>query len=69
LDPRTQILEFALEVRLVGLPAHSIHTGRGLLPELIVCFLKQIDADVVQERGEPFLLPLPCGLPYAVQRL
>ena len=25
--------------------------------------------DVVQERGEPLLLPLPCGLPYARQRL
>jgi hypothetical protein len=24
---------------------------------------------VVQERGEPFLLPQPCRLPYAVQRL
>jgi len=23
----------------------------------------------VEERGEPLLLPLPCGLPYAVQRL
>ena len=27
------------------------------------------DRDVVEERGEPFLLPLPCGLPYALQRL
>src|SRR5207244_6456081 len=26
-------------------------------------------ADMVEERGEPLLLPLPCGLPYAVQRL
>src|SRR6266478_4741295 len=24
---------------------------------------------MVEERGEPFLLPLPCDLPYAVQRL
>jgi hypothetical protein len=28
-----------------------------------------IDVDVVEERGELFLLPLPCGVPYAVQRL
>jgi hypothetical protein len=25
--------------------------------------------DMVEERSEPLLLPLPCGLPYAVQRL
>jgi hypothetical protein len=24
---------------------------------------------MVEKRGEPLLLPLPCGLPYAVQRL
>ena len=33
------------------------------------CLAEQIDADVVQERGELLLLPLPCGLPYAIQRL
>jgi hypothetical protein len=64
-----QILEIALEVRLVGLPGQSIHAGRGLLLELMKRLAEQIDADVVQERGEPFLLPLPCGLPYAFQRL
>ena len=30
---------------------------------------EQIGADVVQERGEPLLLPFPCGLPYAFLRL
>jgi hypothetical protein len=25
-------------------------------------------AELVVERGEPFLLPLPCGLTYALQR-
>jgi hypothetical protein len=27
------------------------------------------DADVMEERGELFLLPLPCDLTYALQRL
>lgn len=27
------------------------------------------DVDVVEERGEPLLLSLPCGLPYALQQL
>jgi hypothetical protein len=29
----------------------------------------RVDVDMVEKRGEPLLLPLPCGLPYAVQRL
>jgi hypothetical protein len=31
--------------------------------------LKRVGIDVVEERGELSLLPLPCGLPYAVQCL
>jgi hypothetical protein len=30
---------------------------------------RRFDIDVVEKRGEPFLLPLPGGLPHAVQRL
>ena len=30
---------------------------------------EKVDIDVVKERGEPFLLPLPCCLSYAFQRL
>ena len=30
---------------------------------------ERVGIDVVEERGELSLLPLPCGLPYAVQRL
>ena len=30
---------------------------------------EQLDTDVVEERGEPLLLPFPRDLPYAFQRL
>ena len=30
---------------------------------------EMISTNVVEERGELLLLPLPCGLPYALQRL
>jgi hypothetical protein len=30
---------------------------------------EQLNRDVVEERGELFLLPLPCGCSYAIQRL
>ena len=37
--------------------------------EWLIRFVEQVGADVVQERGELLLPPLPCGLPYALQRL
>jgi hypothetical protein len=30
---------------------------------------EQVDADMVEERGEPLLLPFPRHFPYAFQRL
>jgi hypothetical protein len=63
-----QVFELALKLRLVVLPGQSIHARRSLLLELIEGLPEQVGADVAQERGEPFLLPLPCGLPYALQR-
>ena len=64
-----QVLEIALEVCLVVLPRQPIHAGRGVLLEFEERLLEQFDADVVEERGEPLLLPFPCGFPYAFQRL
>src|SRR5208337_1234896 len=58
-----QIDEPALKIGLVFLPRHAIH-GRGSLPpESVEGYLRGLDADMVQERGELHLLPLPCGLP------
>jgi hypothetical protein len=64
-----QILELALKVCLVGLPGQAVHARRSILLDLEERLPEQIDADVVEKRGEPFLLPLPCCLPYALQRL
>src|SRR6185437_9202987 len=69
MDPIMQIREPRLEVCLVVLPRQSIHPGGGIPLERMECFPQVRDADVVQERCEPFLLPLPCGLPHAVQPL
>src|SRR5580704_8865421 len=41
----------------------------SILLEFKECLLEVIDTDVVEERGELLLLPLPCSLPYAFQRL
>jgi hypothetical protein len=69
MDPCVQILELALEVCLVVLPGQTVHTRRSILLDLEERLPEQVDADMVEERGEPFLLPLPCCLPYALQRL
>ena len=64
-----RVLEPRLKVCLVVPPRHAIHPGSGLAPERVERRPQRVDIDMVEERGEPFLLPLPCGLPYAVQRL
>jgi hypothetical protein len=68
-DPSVQIYEPWLEVYLVVLPRHAIHPRSGLALERVERLSECVDRDMVQERGELLSLPLPCGLPYAVQRL
>ena len=69
MDPVVQISEVSVKVCLVVLPGQPVHPRRGVPLEIEERHSEQVEADVVEERGESFLLPLPCGLPYAVQRL
>src|SRR5215831_17984221 len=69
MDPVVQLCEPGLELCLVVLPRHAVHPGSRLALERVVRHPECIDCDVVQERSELLLLPLPCGLPYASQRL
>src|SRR5271170_992900 len=64
-----QIPDPEFEVSLVVVPRHTIHAGGGFTLKCVERRPERIDTDMVQERGELFLLPLPCGLPYAAQRL
>ena len=64
-----QIREPELEVCLVVLPRQSVYAGCGVPFQLKEREPKEINADVVEERGEPLLLPMPCCLSYAFQRL
>jgi hypothetical protein len=64
-----QILEIALKVCLVVLPRQPIHAGCSIRLEFEERFFEQIDVDVVEERGEPLLLPFSRDFPYAFQRL
>src|ERR1700730_13743517 len=69
MDPSMEVLEIAPEVRLVGLPCHPVHAGGSFAFERIERRPKRVDVRMMEKRGEPLLLPLPCVLPYAVQRL
>src|SRR4030088_868235 len=57
------------QVRLVVLPRHPVDTGGGFAFERVERHPERVDVDMVEKRGEPLLLPLPCGLPYAVPRM
>ena len=67
MNPSVQALEVALQPRLVVLPRHAVHPGRGMALERQKRLSQQIDRDVVQQRGKPLLLPLPCSVAYTVQ--
>ena len=62
-DPTVQVREPRLEVCLVVRPRQAIHTRGGISLQRVECHPQRIDVDVMQECGEPFLLPLPCGVP------
>jgi hypothetical protein len=64
-----QISEVSFKVCCISLPCQPIHPRGGFAFEREERSPEQINRDMVQERSEPLLLPLPCGLPYALQRL
>ncbi len=64
-----QVLEIALEVCLIGSPRQPVHAGCGIFFEFKERRSEMVDADVMEERGEPLLLPFACSFPYAFQRL
>src|SRR5690606_33484666 len=69
LNPSVQVLKSRLKACLVVLPCHAIYSGSRLALERVERRPECVDIDMVEERGELFLLPQPCGFPYAIQRL
>ena len=69
MDASMQVLEVALEVLPVIPPRQAVYPRCGVLFEFAERLNEQIDADVVEERGELLLLPFLCYSPYALQRL
>jgi hypothetical protein len=69
MDPCMQVLDPMVEVRGIGPPCQPVHARGGLPPESEERRPQHLRADMVEERGEPFLPSVPCGLPYALQHL
>jgi hypothetical protein len=69
MDPCMQILKIALKVCLIVPPCQTVHSRCRVLLEFEERLFEVHGAEVVEERGELLLLPLPCCLPYALQRL
>jgi hypothetical protein len=63
-----QIPKVLFEILPVVHPHHPIHPRRGLGLKRPVRRPRTVDLDVVQERGEPCLLLLPCDSAHAIQR-
>ena len=64
LDPIGQGDQPRLKVCLVVPPRQPVHSWRGVALEREERDSEQIDVDMMQERGEPFLFPCLCCLPY-----
>ncbi len=64
-----QILKVALKVCLIVPPCQAVHSRCRVLSEFEERLFEVIRADVMGERGELLLCPLPCYLPYALQPL
>ena len=64
-----QISEVSVKVCFIGPPRQPVHARCGIAFEREERLPEKVDAEMVEERGEPLLLPEPCGLPYAVERL
>ena len=57
------------DLLFVGLPRHPVYAGCSVMLQRVERRSQHRRIDVVQERGEPLLLPLPRDLPYPFQRL
>src|SRR6266702_3629728 len=69
MDTCMQVLKVVLEMLLVVPPRHPVHTRRGMFFKREELRFEQVGVDVVEQCGEPLLLPFLRSLPYAFQRM
>src|SRR5262245_3430014 len=69
MDSAVKISDPAFQSGLVCLPRHAIYARRSLSLESVKAVPEQSDCEMVEQSGEPFLLPFSCCLPYTAQSL
>jgi hypothetical protein len=69
MHPTVQIGEPIFQSGFILLPPHAIDSRRGLTLQCVEAVAEKGDADVVEQSGKPFLLPILCCLPHTVQSL
>src|ERR1039457_6301868 len=65
--PSVQIEKSILQPGFILLPRHAIDSRRSLTLECVKAIAEYSDAQMVEQSGELFLLPLPCYLPPTAQ--
>ncbi len=68
-NPAVQIGEPILQSGLILLPRHAIHSRRSLPLQGVKAVPEQTNRQMVEQSGEPFLLPFLCCLPHTAQSL
>jgi hypothetical protein len=58
-----------LQARRILLPGHAVYPRGCFALEREAAGTEPIDGEMVEQRGDPFLLPILCGLPHAAQAL
>jgi hypothetical protein len=62
-----KITKATFQPGFVLLPCHAIHSGRSLPLQRVKAVSKQMQRHMVEQRGEPFLLPFRCCLSHTAQ--
>jgi hypothetical protein len=60
--PAMKIGEPTLQPGFILLPRHTIYSGRGLPLQCVKAVPEQIQSHMMEQSGEPFLLPYRCCL-------
>src|SRR4249920_3285670 len=62
-----QVFQFLFEVFSIGLPRHAIDPGRSITREREIAPLQEVDGDVMQQCGEPYVSALSRRLAHGCQ--
>jgi hypothetical protein len=69
MDSAVKVDDSAFQSGLILLPSQAIYTRCSLSLQSVEAVPEQTDREMVEQSGEPFLLPFSCCLPHTAQSL